>query len=168
MLACAATLSAQTSSWPTPGTLKGKQFYVEGGGPGVVFSANYDSRFEQGATLGWGYRVGLGFDWIDEEDDWLRDDVHSFATIPIGINYVFGKTDSDHAFEAGAGLTLLTRRVSRYTYDGGAGHVMGHCSFMYRRQPVDGGFTWRIGLTPIIGTAGDAMISAAIGLGYSF
>lgn len=177
LLAGAGALNAQEryySSYPTKEELKGKQFYVEGGGPGVAFSANFDSRFQKGTTLGWGYRIGLGVDWIDEShyDDltgWHDDQTHSFATIPFGINYVFGKTSSNHAFEVGAGLTLLTRKVDRYNWDGGKeGNLLGHFTFMYRRQPVDGGFTWRIGFTPIIGTGGDLAPSGAIGLGYSF
>jgi hypothetical protein len=48
------------------------------------------------------------------------------------------------------------------------GNFIGHFNFMYRRQPVDGGFSWRIGITPIINTDGDIYPFAAIGLGYSF
>ncbi len=91
------------------------------------------------------------------------------TTIPMGINYVFGKTSSNHAFEVGAGLTLLTRKVERFNWDEHKeGNLIGHFTFMYRRQPINGGFTWRIGFTPIIGTGGNLVPSGAIGLGYSF
>ncbi len=168
LVAVAGTLSAQN---PT-----GKQVYVEGGGPGVAFSANFDSRFQKGATLGWGYRLGVGFELYDKEHrgsdgyyDWTT---RSYPTIPIGLNYVFGKPTSDHAFEVGAGVTLLTHKRVLYTYGGDddarPGNMIGHFTFMYRRQPVHGGFTWRIGFMPVIGTSGDIVPSAAIGLGYSF
>jgi hypothetical protein len=35
-------------------------------------------------------------------------------------------------------------------------------------MPVNGGFSFRIGLTPIIGTAGELRAMGAIGFGYAF
>jgi hypothetical protein len=40
---------------------KGKYIFSEFGGPGVIFSVNFDSRFKNQERLGLGYRVGLGF-----------------------------------------------------------------------------------------------------------
>jgi hypothetical protein len=72
-------------------------------------------------------------------------------------------------FETGAGVTVLSRSSSILNYDEyHEGHFLGHFSFMYRRQPVDGGFSWRIGLTPIINPDGDIMPFGAIGLGFAF
>ncbi|GHT09353.1 hypothetical protein FACS189426_07520 [Bacteroidia bacterium] len=36
-----------------------KLFYTELGGPGVLMSANFDSRFKPDERLGFGYRVGF-------------------------------------------------------------------------------------------------------------
>lgn len=36
------------------------QFFAEVGGPGILFSANIDTRFNT-SSLGWGGRIGLGF-----------------------------------------------------------------------------------------------------------
>lgn len=175
LLACN-TLSAQEQA-AAENDATGKQFYVELGGGGVLFSANYDSRFAK-SQLGFGYRIGLGFgittvetnsyDYYGYSYDY---ETKSYATFPIGLNYVFGKQKSAHAFEVGAGLSVLTRKVDLYNYTNdpnNAGHVIGYMTFMYRLQPLDGGFTWRIGFTPIIGTAGDIYPSATIGIGYDF
>ncbi len=149
----------------------GRQFYAEFGGPGVIFSANFDSRFTGNTGLGLGYRIGMGFGVTSEDvpDSW-DSRTRTYITVPLGLNYVFGKTRSPHAFEIGAGLTLLTKRTSVYNYwdDRSEGNVIGHFAFMYRLKPVGGGFTWRIGFTPIIGTAGNIMPSGCVGIGYSF
>ena len=178
---------AQTSSNSENKNNTGNQFYAEVGGAGVIFSANFDSRFKKGTDLGFGYRVGLGFGISDSYDSYgpyyyegeyyggghyytYYSKTRSYLTIPLGINYVFGKKSSPHAFEVGAGATILTRKVDLYNYDNNyeGGYLIGHTSFMYRRKPTNGGFTWRIGFTPIIGTAGDIFPSAAAGVGYVF
>lgn len=156
----------------------GNQFYAELMGPGVVFSANFDFRFSPAQEgLGWGLRMGVGYGLYSFDEyagmngiSGESYQVHSFATIPLGINYVFGKKNSPHAFEVGAGATVLTRSVAIYYYGDKEtfGNIIGHTSFMYRRKPVNGGFTWRIGFTPIIGTAGDLYPSGSFGLGYAF
>ena len=53
------TLTAQDNdqSIKVPGR---NSFYAELGGPGILFSANYDGRFNK-SHLGFGGRVGVGF-----------------------------------------------------------------------------------------------------------
>lgn len=178
-VALAALTAGTAAAQPRPyqsEPVSGKQFYVELGGPGVLFSATFDSRFTQGTPLGFGYRVGLGFGVKSEEfqapgGSWYDSRTRTYATIPVGLNYVFGKRHSPHAFEVGAGATILTRAVNLYTYDWNdetEGNMIGHFSFMYRRIPAGGGFTWRIGFTPVIGTGGDIFPTGTVGLGYSF
>lgn len=156
----------------------GKMVYAELGGPGVLFSFNFDSRFSSKTNLGLGYRVGLGFSFADGYD-YYYDEGHysnkttSYATIPLGLNYIFGKPNSPHTFEVGVGATILTKKMHIFTPDnaqqtGEGGNIIGHSTFMYRRQPINGGFTWRIGLVPILGTSKDVMLSAAVGVGYAF
>jgi hypothetical protein len=158
--------------------ISGKHIFTELGGPGVIFSANFDSRFKNHERLGLGYRVGVGFGLGDfSEDIKTEHDVHyygytqtrTYYSIPVGLNYVFGKKNSANTFEIGAGATFLTRKVSLYYYDyENPGYFIGHFQFMYRRVPVNGGFTFRVGFTPIIGTSGDLFPSGAIGFGYAF
>jgi len=150
-------------------------FYTELGGPGVIMSANFDTRFDSNERLGFGYRLGAGFGYKEEygryNNQWGYYDyvTRTYFSIPAGVNYVFGKPDSNKTFEVGAGLTFLTRKAALYYYnEGKTGYMIGHFTFMYRVMPVDGGFSFRVGLTPMIGTSGNLMPSGAIGFGYVF
>jgi len=152
-----------------------KQFYTEMGGPGILFSANFDSRFAATKQTGWGMRAGIGFTIKDDEEFIDQNGNYSYRvrtipTLPIGINYLFGKETSAHTFEVGAGTTFLFQKTEMLNYESHqkAGYVMGFFSFMYRKQPLNGGFTWRIGFTPLINTAGDIVPFAGVGIGYSF
>ena len=155
-----------------------KLFYTELGGPGVYMSVNFDSRFQSKERLGFGFRLGAGFGvgniktrWVDHQWNYTYTEYikRTYYTIPAGLNYVFGKPDSDQTFEVGAGATFLTHQVSLYTREKEKeGHVIGFFTFMYRKMPVNGGYSFRIGLTPIIGTAGELRAMGAIGFGYAF
>ncbi|MDR0834274.1 MAG: hypothetical protein LBN93_08860 [Candidatus Symbiothrix sp.] len=156
----------------------GRQFYVEMGSLGGLFSANYQSRFSPSERLGWGYHAGLGFTLVDTYGyDYgygsnYNDENNTVYTIPVGLNYIFGKANSPHTFEAGAGVTFLTKKIVYGANDGynraDEGNVIGGFTFMYRRIPIKGGFTWGAGLSPIIGTSGDMGLGAAFNIGYSF
>ena len=158
--------------------IKGNAVFAELGGAGVMLSFNFDGRFKSGERLGWGYRVGLGFSggslkWDDKYEIWKYDVSNYrerfFCTVPVGLNYVFGKTNSANTFEIGAGTTFLSRKVSIFYYQvAEPGHFIGHFSMMYRRVPVNGGFLVKAGFTPIIGTSGDFIPMVAVGFGYAF
>ena len=172
-------LKAQNTYEPE---MKNMVFYTEFGGPGVLFSANLDGRFNPESKLGLGYRVGLGFavkledeyyDYYDYSSSYRNKHggPKSYGTVPVGINYLFGREYSPNVFEIGAGLTLLTKKVSLYNWDNDysdPGNFIGHATLMYRRQPLNGGFTFRIGFMTVVGTGGDFLPSAAIGFGYAF
>ena len=180
-------------------TVADKLFYVELGGPGVIMSANFDSRFKPNSRGGLGYRLGVGYGVEKYEDTFvevLKDEefasyfftgIHlilpplrssadifnghtrSFYSVPVGLNYIFGKPKRISTFEVGAGVTLLTRKVSLYNYQlDKPGHVIGNLNFVYRLAPVNGGISLRVGITPIIGTAGDFFPTGAVSLGYAF
>jgi len=161
------SLSAQEES------VAGKLFYTELGGPGVIMSANWDARFKSNERLGFGYRIGAGFGigqfYNYYSVDYYEQVTRTYYSIPVGLNYVFGKPNIASTFEVGAGATFLTRKVSLYNYDiDKPGHVIGFVSFMYRVTPVNSGLSFRVGFTPIIGTAGDLFPMVAISLGYAF
>ena len=157
-----------------------KTFIAELGGPGVLFSANFDSRFKATERLGWGYRIGAGYFPGDyrvytttSSGTYYNYRTKTTLSIPLGVNYLFGKANSDKMFEVGAGLTLFSRKVDLFDdYSYGdeykESNIIGHFSFMYRKQPIDGGYSWRIGFTPIVGTNGNVAFSAALGLGFCF
>jgi hypothetical protein len=173
-LAISLVTQAQTSS----DSKTSKQFFTEAGGPGILFSANFDSRFKPNTRVGLGFRAGLGFTIADQTTITQQPGsgypnytyrTHSILTVPVGINYLFGKPASPNMFEVGAGFTLLSKKAAILSYnDYNEGNLMGHFEFMYRRQPVEGGFSWRIGFTPVINTDGDIFPFAAVGLGYAF
>jgi len=160
-----------------------KIFYAELGGPGVLMSINWDARFKSDTRLGFGYRVGVGFsigDFVEEEVKGPYGDYYyynyvtrAYYTIPVGVNYVFGKPNSASSFEVGAGTTFLTRKKALFYYDNyygedKPGHFIGTLVFMYRLVPVHGGFSLRVGFTPMIGTSGDFFPMGGISFGYAF
>ena len=168
------TTTAQTTK---PGELfPGKtSFYAEVGGPGILFSANIDTRFKK-THLGWGGRAGIGFVtiWNDNYDPvtgtyFGNGRKKSVATLPVQINYIFGRGSSPHTFEAGAGFTALSKKVDPFNnfYDDKPTQLYGTFSFMYRRQPMNGGFTWRLGFTPLI-SSGYIQPSGGASVGWSF
>lgn len=144
-------------------------FYAELGGPGILFSANIDRRFKP-SSLGWGARVGLGF-----VSGYLQDDPYgsyynpsSVVTVPVQVNYIFGKGNSPHTFEVGAGFTFAGRKLNVFDYTDGSGtRFFASTSFMYRRQPVNGGFSWRIGFTPLI-AKGYIQPTGGVSVGFNF
>ncbi len=160
----------------TNNTVPGQtMFYAELGGPGILFSANIDRRFNK-STLGFGGRIGLGFITTvvpvgsASPYGYYNYQTRSIVTIPLQLNYVFGKPNSVHSMEVGAGVTFSGKKIDIFNnnnYNGTGSSVFGTASFMYRKIPKDGGFTWRIGFTPIIG-GGYIQPSGGVGIGYSF
>src|SRR5574339_1055906 len=92
-------------------------FFAELGGPGILFSANYDTRFKQ-SRLGFGGRIGIGFVTAYDEyydpatGQYYGDDQATSITFPVQLNYVFGKENSPHTFEVGGGITYATKKLN--------------------------------------------------------
>jgi hypothetical protein len=180
VVVCAFFFSRPSQAQETAST--SGSIYLELLGPSVIMSINFDSRFISGEKLGFGYRAGIGygvenyqneigrfFDNDNPDISYLLKAPNTVYTIPLSINYLFGQPGRASSFEAGAGITILTKKVSIYNYEmDRPGNLIGHLSFMYRFTPVRTGLTFRIGFTPIIGTAGDLFPMAAIGFGYAF
>lgn len=61
--------------------------YVEIGGAGIFASANFDMRFKKEVNDGFGFRSGLG-------GTFGAFDLDQIFTIPVGINYIYGKGES--------------------------------------------------------------------------
>ena len=168
---------SQNSSPDAKTSIGKSSFIAEIGGPGIAFSANYDTRFKQ-SRLGLGGRIGIGFvsaydDYYDPNTgNYYGGDQQSAITFPVQLNYIFGKNNSAHSFEVGGGLTYVTKKLNIMNFDSynNEDHrtqLFGTFAFMYRRQPVNGGFSWRAGFTPLIGK-GYIQAFAAASVGYNF
>lgn len=154
------------NSRPDEESITQTSFYAELGGPGILFSANIDRRFTK-SSLGLGCRIGIGFvSGYFGTDQNGYDKQLSVATFPVQLNYVFGKPNSPHTFEAGLGFTFTGKKIWIMDFDDSSSFYT-TASFMYRRQPVNGGFSWRIGFTPIL-SKGYIQPSAAVSVGYNF
>ena len=149
-----------------------KMFFCEFGGPGMVMSANFDSRIKPNTRHGLGFRIGAGFGlkmFPHSSENMYTNVTRTVYSIPAGINYIFGKTNSASTFEVGAGASIMSRKASYYNYDVEKdGNMIGFITFMYRVAPINGGMSFRVGFTPLIGTAGDLFPMGAIGFGYAF
>ena len=168
MLAVSAAVIAYSQE-ATSGKVPGRSsFYAELGGPGILFSANYDTRFSN-SNLGWGGRIGLGFvsGYLEPNDQGWYDDPSSVVTAPVQVSYIFGKKSNPHTFEVGAGVTFVGKKVDVLDFYDNPTNFFGSASFMYRRQPANGGFTWRIGFTPLI-AKGYIQAFGGASVGYSF
>jgi hypothetical protein len=171
---------AQNNKTEAAKTTTGRySFIAEAGGAGIAFSANFDTRFKN-SRLGWGGRAGVGFvsGWDDEYDPvlmmWTDGDQVSAITVPVQFNYVFGKNNSPHTFEAGIGATYVSKKLnimdfsSYYSSNSDRRtQFFGTFAFMYRRQPVNGGFSWRAGFTPLF-AKGYIQPFGAVSVGYNF
>lgn len=169
-LVCSSVIAYSQNEAVTP-TIAKTSFYAELGGPGILFSANIDTRFKN-SHLGWGGRIGLGFVTADESkydpNTGYSYNLASVVTVPAQINYIFGKDDSPHTFEVGAGVTYVGKKLDIMEfYDSKKTNVFGTFAFMYRRQPLNGGFTWRAGFTPLV-AQGYIQPFGALGVGFNF
>jgi hypothetical protein len=163
-----------------------RSVFVELGGAGLPYSFNYDFRFDKERMDSWGMRLGAGGYTTANE---------SFFSLPVMVNKLYGK--GPHYFEFGFGATFFAYDESTYSYCAngyydsngqfictstaysessyefilpvdGSPSLMGTLNFGYRRVPVDGGFTWRLNLTPIFNNNGFWPLFLGVGFGYAF
>lgn len=137
---------------------RAQNIFVELGGQGLLFTANYDTRFSKRRD-GLGGRVGLGYVAIDGENA---------TTVPLSLNYLLGH--GKHFFEMGLGATLMTTggSESSIVFDDNKSNLIGTMSFSYRLQPSNSGFSLRAGLTPVFNKNFFIPYYAGLSLGYSF
>ena len=156
-----ATVSnAQTSTTTDTVSKRPQGVFFELLGPGGIYSANYDTRFNK-TTTGLGIRVGLSYTQISEA---------SLFTLPVQLNYLLGKNEK--FFEMGLGATYGSATVDfgsgNDEVDETASNVFGTMTFGYRKQPRDGGFMFRIGASPVFGKGFFVPYYGYLSLGYSF
>ncbi|MFD1256437.1 hypothetical protein ACFQ3S_06475 [Mucilaginibacter terrae] len=154
--------SAQTSDGKTDSTLfkRVQNVYVELGGPGLLFSANYDTRF-QNRQDGIGGRVGLGL---------FATGGFSLTTVPVQLNYLLGKKGK--YFEIGLGGTFVKANNNNDNdnddfFDFNESTTIGTMTFAYRYQPVNGGFNFRGGLNTLFNSS-NFVPFYGVSFGYTF
>ncbi|MBB5395572.1 hypothetical protein [Mucilaginibacter sp. AK015] len=150
-----------------------KTFFFELLGPGAIYSINYDVRFKKQQD-GWGGRAGISY-YADNGD-------HLF-TLPVAINYLAGKRGK--YFEVGAGITYYNVNTNDvffstqyedvyfsdgtyYTKSKNHSGIIGTLNFGYRYQPVDGGFSFRAGVSPVITSEQFLPYWPYVSFGYAF
>lgn len=140
-----------------PRSERSQTFYVEAFGPGLT-SANYDFRFVKNNPAGWGGRVGVGYFAVDG---------FSYFSIPLQVNYLLGGKNGNY-FEVGGGTTYSSGRFAWEDNDETGHAVSGSLAFGYRKQPIDGGFNFRAGISPMFGSGYFIPYWPYLSLGYTF
>ena len=132
--------------------------YIEGLGPGLLYSINYDRNIGDFAVRG-----GFGYLSLSSSvsDSSGGSEGHgSFITVPLTVTYL-GLGSKKHMFELGGGVTVVhaSAGVSTFATDDASSTkesdsatlLFGNMIFGYRLQPPDGGFLLRTGLSPVFG-----------------
>lgn len=131
--------------------------YVEGLGPGLLYSVNYERILGDFALRGgFGY-VSLGASVNDGMGSGGSSRA-SLITVPLTATYI-GIGSKKHIFELGGGITVVHVGAGVDTFatdesksaSASATEFLGHFVFGYRLQPPEGGFMLRTGISPIFG-----------------
>ncbi len=124
---------------PCRAQVAAQNLFVEIGGPGLLFSANYDTRLTPHRD-GIGIRAGLGY--------FSADDV-SLLTVPLQLNYLLGQ--EKQYFEIGLGATYTSLRASsdNFLFGNAPAQFIGTATFGYRYQPLSSGFNFRANIDPV-------------------
>lgn len=135
--------------------------YVELGGNGLFYSVNYDRRFTNNVSGRFGFMIFGG------QSEQATDDQIGVGIFPVTANYLVGT--GSHRLELGVGPVLMVAGGDLEEYGTvSAGGIAGVTStFGYRYQPMEGGFLFRIGLTPFY-SDGRPQLWAGLSLGYAF
>ena len=120
------------------------QCYFELGGPGIIYSFNYDGRFGKYEN-GIGFRIGMGGATVNGS---------GYIAIPFQLNYLAGSRGK--YLELGAGATYAPNLDLFYDGDPQSQKVNTYGTLLigFRKQPFGaGGFTFRAGFSPIFSFA---------------
>lgn len=118
-------------------------------GPGLLYSVNYERIVVEDL----GIRAGLSY-WSISVDASSSGSKQSWLLIPVTASYL-GIAGRKSALEIGGGFVFVTVNESAHSgtigaRDSGAG-FFGTVLLGYRYQPAEGGFQFRIGISPLIG-----------------
>lgn len=132
-------------------------------GNAILFSVNYDYRIRPSAVG----RVGLAFITAENDDG---SDGGAVYAIPVTAAYLSNPMQNHH-FEAGGGLLFFGgERIDWGGFDDNEDAFSGTLVtgvIGYRYQKPEGGFVFRAGLTPFIGS-GEIVPWFGVSFGGSF
>ena len=126
-------------------------FFVEGGGAGVFYSLNYERIEGQ-----FGLRIGFSYAGPSRPPSAVGagSPSSSLFAVPVMATYL-GVTSGDHALELGAGATALffsgPASFGPLASSGAGMTPVGTLLVGYRRQPLEGGLQFRIGVEALVG-----------------
>jgi hypothetical protein len=140
--------------------------YLELLGAGVFYSLNYDRRIGDVAVRLGGMYVSLSA--ANSVGDSVR---ATWIGVPISVSYL-GIGSERNCLEIGAGVTInhFSGAVDNFgvkSNSDSATAFFGHGIIGFRHQPLGGGFFFRAGLSPIIGS-GFWLPWPHVGLGGTF
>lgn len=151
------TESITNKSYSANGDKRAQNIFIELAGQGLLFTANYDTRFGIKRD-GIGARAGVGIVAVDGSN---------MLTVPVSLNYLLGK--GNKFFEIGLGATYLGLNGDDDSFfDENESNIIGTMAFMYRYQPEDRGFSFRGGLTPVFNSDFFLPYFLGLSLGYTF
>jgi hypothetical protein len=152
--------------------------YLEGLGPGLLYSVNIERSFGDFAPrIGFGYvSLSVSAGGVDANGQPVTSTASaSFYTIPITLSYL-GIGSKKHMLELGAGATIMHAGAgvstidasSSQTANGGITTVLPVAIVGYRYQPPQGGFFFKGGISPIIAGSTAVLPWPYIALGGTF
>lgn len=152
---------------PTLGpALSHSAIYGEFLGQGLLYSINYDYRISDH----YGLRAGFS-SWSMPSIMLFVNGSFSFTGFPIMLYYLSG--DGSSHLELGVGIVPSTVSVTGHEIflgsdiSGSASVLLETATIGYRLQPRDGGFLFRIGLTPLM-SSGSVQLSGGLSIGAAF
>jgi hypothetical protein len=124
--------------------------FLEGGGPGLLYSVNYELLFDDD----FGIRAGFSYQSLSASGSSGSGSAPvSLITVPILATELVSLGSS--ALELGGGATIIQAAGAAsgngLAVSASGTTVLGTAILGYRRQPVDGGFQFRIGIEALAG-----------------
>ena len=124
--------------------------FIEGGGPGLLYSVNYELLFDDDS----GIRVGFSYQPLSAAaSSGGGSGKASVITVPILATYL--ASSGSNALELGGGATLIradgAASGNGLAVSSAGTNVLGTAILGYRRQPLEGGIQLRIGLEALVG-----------------
>ena len=135
LLSCCLNSLAQDGAVPV--VSPPQAVYLQVGGSGPVWSAQYDRRFGHKRN-GAGFAAGVGY--------WGSQGVNA-VSIPLSLNYLIGK--QKHFLELAGGTTFLSGTLEFFGEEVEGSGFIHHLSAGYRLQPLNKGFFLRAGVSPL-------------------